>query len=266
MTPAVALMAVALALVLVATALLAALFVRERHRARAAERRARAAVEARDAFFDLATHELRSPLAAILGYQELLQEGAYGTLDQSAEEPVRRIGRSARHLLHLIDGVVELGRLRSGGVHPDIEPVNTGVLISALAEAFRTQARDRGLDPRVNVQGPLPLIRSDPDRLLRALDLFMTSALKHPDGAALHLDARSDGHDLRVRIHPIDLRLPPDDDPELRLGIRLAIADHVATLLGGELRLETAPDRPNVRAIELRVKDLTAHPRRPGPP
>ena len=246
------------AVALMVAALFAALWLGARRREREARHRAERAAGARDAFFDIATHELRSPLAAILGYQELLHDGAYGTVSDNAAEPVLRIGRSARHLLHLIDGVVELGRLRGGGVHPEIEPVNTGVLVSGISDAFRLHARDRGLEAAVDLHGPLPVIRSDPDRLLRALDLFITSAVKHPAERELHMDVSSDGHDLRVRIHPVEIA-PHDpthgDDPELRLGIRLAIAGRVAELLGGGLALEAGGDEV-VRALELRVRDL----------
>lgn len=257
MTPAGALLAVVLAAAVAAVTLLAHRLRREQRRAAEAEARAAATTAARDAFFDLATHELRSPLAAILGYQELLQDGAYGDLDESAIEPVVRIGRSARHLLHLIDGVVELSRLRAGGVRPDLEPVNTGVLLAGVADAFRAHARDRGLEPQVHIPPDLPTIRSDPERLLQALDLLVTSSVKHPDGLALHLDVSSSGDDLTLRIHPTELTFREHaDDPELRLGIRLAVAGRVATLLGGGLDFETSGEDPVIRAVTFRVRDL----------
>lgn len=223
-----------------------------------AEDRADRAVHARDTFFDLATHELRSPLAAVLGYQELLADGAYGDLPPTAAEPVTRIGRSAHHLLHLIDGVVELSRLKAGGVQPDLEPVNTAVLVSGIAEAFRTHTRDRGIEPRVRMPERLPTISSDPDRLLRALDLLITSAVKHPADSTLHLDVETDGRTLELRIHPTELVLgQTHDDDELRLGIRIAVARHVATLLGGGLDLEPQRQDPAIiGALRFRVRDL----------
>ena len=230
-----------------------------------AERRADRAVRARDGFFDLATHELRSPLAAILGYQELLQDGAYGDLGTAAVEPITRVGRSARHLLHLIDGLVELSRLRAGGLVPEIEPVNTAVVISGIADAFRVQTRDRGIEPHVHVPPGLPTIGSDPERLLRALDLFLASAVKNPVGGSMSLDVRSDGNRLEVRIHPTEISVrDQSEDPELRLGIRLAVAARVAELLGGGLHLET-DDGGVIRGLRLHVRDLLSHTGPQGP-
>lgn len=227
---------------------------------RAARDRADRAVQAREAFFDLATHELRSPLAAILGYQELLQDGAYGPLDPRAAEPVERIGHSAHHLLNLIDGVVELSRLRSGSVRPDLQPVNLHVVISGVAEAFRTHARDRSLEPEVHLHGAFPTILSDPDRLLRALDLLVTSAVKHPADKRLRFHASSSGDDLEIRIEGTALELQEHEDPPLRMGIRLAVAAGLADLLGGGLQLETTDDGRVVRALRFRIRDLAGRP------
>lgn len=235
-------------------------------RARIAEQRAARAEHARDSFFDLTTHELRSPLAAILGYQELLEDGAYGDLPDAALEPVARIGRSGKHLLHLIDGVVELSRIRGGALRPDLEPVNLAVLLSGAADAFRTHARDRGLEPRLAIPESLPIITSDLDRLLRALDLLISSALKHPAGDAMSFDASTTGHDLTVRIHPTSLQVHQDaDDLAIRLGIRIAVADGIARLLGGELVLETDAEGSTVRGLSFRVRDLGSAAGEDGP-
>ncbi len=146
------------------------LLVRDRRHRRALDERDRrvreleAAVEelgaAQERFFELVTHELRSPLSAILGYQELLEDGVYGSLDDVAAEPVERIGRSARHLVNLVEGLVELTRLRTGTLRPDLEPLGLGVLLSSVADAFRTQLRERGLEPIVHMPDALPAVRT----------------------------------------------------------------------------------------------------------
>lgn len=221
-----------------------------------ARERLEAAREAQEAFFDLVTHELRAPLAAILGYQELLQDGAYGRLDPGVDEPVERIGRSARHLLHLIDGVVELSRLRTGGLRPTPGSVNLGVLLTAIADVFRTQVRDRSLKAEVHMPDSLPTLRSDQDRLVRALHLLVMSAVKHPAGDTLTLDIETGPDGLHLQLHETEIAVRTDvDDPALRLGLRLAVADGLARLLGGRLEL-SPPDDPVARRISFHVPDL----------
>lgn len=214
----------------------------------------------RETFFDLVTHELRSPLSAILGYQELLEDSAYGVLPDHAAEPMVRIGRSARHLLHLIDGVVELSRIRSGTVRLDLDDVNLGVLFAAVVEAFRVTARERRIEARVHVDPALPTIRSDQERLLRALDLLTTSALKHPDGDVMDLHITADPTGATVRIRGTELEFPDNvDDLVLRVGIRLAVVDGIARSLGGGLEFQ-ADDDGIVRALSFHIRDLATGP------
>jgi signal transduction histidine kinase len=213
------------------------------------------AQEARDTFFDLVTHELRSPLTAILGYQELLADGAYGDVADRMSEPIDRIGRSARHLLHLIDGVVELSRLRTGNVRPDLGPVNLDVLVGSVADAFRVVARERGVTAHVEIPDDLPTIRSDQDRLVRALDLMMTSAVKHPAHSDLHLRVTPSDHGLSLHVGETAIGIREDtDDLALRLGIRLAVADGIARVLGGGLDLET-DEAGLIRGLTFHVHD-----------
>lgn len=251
----------------VAVAVLAALWIRARSQVAHMRtvharltRELEQATEARETFFDLATHELRSPLSAILGYQELLEDGMYGSLDEQATDVVARLGRSSQHLLHLIDGVVELSRLRSGTVQPDIDSVNLSIVLASVADSFRTQAVERGLEPRVRVTPSLHTIRSDQDRLVRALDLLMTSAVKNPEGQWIGLDVTRDASGATVRLTGTRMVvLHQVDDLAFRLGLRVAVADGIARVLGGSLDLETDAEG-TVHALSFRIRDLGQRP------
>lgn len=256
-----------IALLGLSTATFASLWLGERRKRMAAEqageearRRREEADAAREGFFDLATHELRSPLSAILGYQELLADGAYGPLQEGAEEPVDRIGRSARHLLHLIDGVIELSRIRVGGVRPDLDSVHLGVLFSAAADAFRVHARERNIEPRISVPASLHDIRSDQDRLIRCIDLLMASALKHPAEPYMSLEVSALSHGFKLTIGPTAIDVKDDQaDPATQYGIRIAVAQGIATLLGGSLEMDTGHDG-EIRALTLRIRELESGP------
>lgn len=229
-----------------------------------ARRRLDAARAARTEFFDSATHELRSPLSAILGFQELLHDNAYGDLSDEARDAVDRIGRAGRHLLHLVDGVVELARLRAGDVAPDLEPVDLGVVAAAAADTFHRHASDRGIRPDITIPEDLPTIRTDRYRLIRALDLLITSAIRHPREDAMRLDLSvRDGH-VRLALEPTILEIgdPPDGDPTGGLGIRLGVVHGIARLLGGSLDIDIDPRDGRARRVALRIP--TAGPDPPG--
>jgi signal transduction histidine kinase len=225
----------------------------ERRRADSALADAGAAADAADSFFDVVSHELRSPLAAIIGYQELLQDGAYGALGDGAAEPVHRIGRSAQHLLHLIDGVVDLARLRAGSVVPELQTIHLNGFLEDVAIDFRTQADERSLRHVDHIEPGLRTIRSDPGRLARALHLLVVAAIRNPAGEQLELRARSDEDGLVVRV--IGTRIPLHTevrDPALRTGIRLAVARATAELLGGDLSI-MGPDGHVAAELVLRI-------------
>ncbi|MFW5951339.1 MAG: sensor histidine kinase [Gemmatimonadota bacterium] len=217
--------------------------------------------DARETFFDLVTHELRSPLSAILGYQELLADGAYGAIATPLEEPVERIGRSAHHLLHLIDGVVELSRVRSGSLRPDLEPVNLQILLASVVDAFRTAALERGLEPRIAPLPELPTIISDQDRLIRAFDLLITSAVKHTRNRHIRWECTGHLDGATIRISGTEIEVREDaDDPALRLGIRLAVAQGIARVLGGRLDLDTRDGAIHALSFEIRDCRRTERP------
>ena len=201
--------------------------------------------QARETFFDLATHELRSPLAAILGYQELLRDGLYGDLAPPGFDALERIGSSAGHLLHMIDGIVELSRLRTGKVSLDLGPVDVADLLEQAGDDLRSHAEQRGLAARVDLPESLRIIHSDRDRLVRALDLLVVSAVKHPSENGLALTATGDAAGFTLRLDGAAIPLRTDsEDPTLRLGLRLAIVNHTASLLGGSFHVHPEDGEP----------------------
>jgi signal transduction histidine kinase len=265
-TPAAA-MGAALALVAflaVTAALLAALWWRQRARARSLadqaareRRRADEAIHAGDAFFGLVSHEFRSPIAAIIGYQELLRDSAYGDIGDAALDPLDRIGRSASLLLHLVDGSLDLARAQAGELSPNLQETNLRGLLENVAEEFRQYCAERKLRHTVHLDTDLPIIRSDPERITRALHLLTVSAVKNPSGERLELRATREPDGATVRIR--GTRIPISDeaiDPALRAGIRIAIAAAVADLLHGSLRLIPS-DGPKGMEVVFTIRDAT---------
>jgi signal transduction histidine kinase len=219
-----------------------------------ARRRMAKARAGRERFFDVTTHELRAPLAAILGYQELLHDGVYGELSDAARDATARLGRAARHLLHLVDGVIELSRIRSGDVHPDLDAVDLGVLFAAAADAFRGHGAEREIEVTIEIPADLPTVRTDRDRLVQAVDLIVTSAVRHPAGPHMTLRVEADEGTVSVTLEPTHIALDTDtEDPTIRMGIRLAVAHRIGQLLGGGLDLPVRDG--HARAIHFRFRD-----------
>jgi signal transduction histidine kinase len=194
----------------------------------------------------------------IVPYAPSLSSSPYpmmAAMGDAAQEPLHRIARSARYLLSLVDGTVDLARDRIGDLTPRIELVPLHETIHEAMKTFRTHAEERALPHAVHVDSELPPVRSDPERLARALDLLLLSAVKHPDGRGVEIHVQRDPDGATIRVRGVRIPTHPDaGDPALRTGIRIAIVAATARLLGGDLRLEHGPAHAATGLI-LRIRD-----------
>lgn len=192
----------------------------------------------------LLAHELRTPLGAIIGYQELLLDGLLGPLPDKAEDAIRRIGTSSAQLRHLIDGLCDL-------VVPDAEStlelqqVATRDAAVAAAESARTLAAGRSVKLEVVLPDRLPSLVTDLSRLAALLDLAVGAAVRASPGRTLTLTFSTDVDALVARVDgtaldPARDRPRPGREIATGVGLRLAMAARMARLLGGDVALEGA--------------------------
>lgn len=195
---------------------------------------------------EAATHELHTPLTAILGYQELLADGVYGELAEPAREAVIRIGRSAQHLMSLIDGLLDAILVEADDLELDLEDVFLGDVVGAAVEATRDLADDRGFSVQVALPAGVRPLRTDPVRLRRSLELILITLIRYAETATGLEIGGEPGDAVRLTFGPA--RLTPDmlrPDPSVRassdrLSLRLAVAQRVLAALGGGLELAPA--------------------------
>ncbi len=214
----------------------------------------------------LLSHELRSPLGAIIGYQELLTDGLLGPLPERALDAIRRIGTSGGQLRHLIDGLTDL-LIPEREVTLDLQQVDGDAAAGAAADSARTLAAGRSVKLEVVMGEALPSFVTDAGRLGAALDLAIGAAVRASPGATLTLSFAGDDGALLVRVDGTALD-PARDGPlvggdaragasaagagasgeavsalsgvgiKSGAGLRLAMAARMAEILGGALTLE----------------------------
>lgn len=176
-----------------------------------------AARSARLGIIDAVAHELRTPLSAILGHQELLAEGLYGQLEERAQGAVVRIGDSSRQLLHLIDGVLDLARVELGALELQIEPTDSRELVEGAARYARALSGDRGGEMEVALPDRFPSFVTDPRRAERLIHLAVTGAVRATGSRPLSLRARwEEGPTLLFELSGTSL--DPDAAPEDGVG------------------------------------------------
>ncbi|HUQ82047.1 MAG TPA: ATP-binding protein [Gemmatimonadaceae bacterium] len=233
----------------------------ERLRLLEAERAARAEAEranrAKSDFLAVMSHELRTPLNAIDGYAELLEMGVAGDLVPTHAEYVARIRRSQRHLLGLINSVLNFARIEAGHVDFDIRPVAVADLLASAEPLLMPQLAARLLAYRVVHDDQALVAKADPEKVLQILLNLVSNAVKFTQpGGSVVVHAERDGTGaVAIRVTDTGVGIPPDKldvvfDPFMQVdarltreqagaGLGLAISRDLARGMGGELTVES---------------------------
>ncbi len=231
-------------------------FEQERQRMLEAERAARMEseklVRLKDEFLATVSHELRSPLNAIVGWTRLL---ARGTVEQSKATDI--IGRSAASLTQIVEDLLDMNGIVSGKVRLNRERVDLTQLIMNAVESARFSAETKGLRLEVVIEPDLPLFDCDPNRIQQIVWNLLTNAIKFtPAGGEIHVRATPVPDALEIAVSDtgegikaeflgqLFQRFRQQDGSIARrhggLGLGLAIVRQLTELHGGTVRAESA--------------------------
>ncbi len=224
------------------------------HREQAARQEAEAANRSKDEFLATLSHELRSPLSAILTWITLLRH------DDSAKTVTRAIGvieRNARSQARLIEDLLDISRIIAGKMRLDVRALNLVTVVEAAIDTIRPEATERGVAVRLDVAAGLPLLHGDAPRLQQVVLNLLSNAVKFtPAGGAVTVRVERRGDHGVVEIRDTGRGIAPDFLPHIferfrqadgsstrsqgGLGIGLAIVRHIVELHGGTIRADSA--------------------------
>jgi signal transduction histidine kinase/DNA-binding response OmpR family regulator len=238
--------------------------------AQAAKQRADAANNAKTLFLANMSHELRTPLNAILGFSALIQQDA--SISGRQRENLEIIETSGRHLLELIDDVLDMSRIEAGAVRMDIAPVGLYVLAQDATDMLRERARSKGLELALEVTPAVPEgVRTDGGKLLHVLTNLINNAIKYTEtgGVVVRVDAAPGEHAgevrLRFDVQDTGIGITPETQAQIfepfvqaasaaakkGVGLGLSICRHFVGLLGGSIAVESAPGRGSRFRVEI---------------
>ena len=222
--------------------------------------RARADAEAanrtKGEFLAVMSHELRTPLNAIGGYVELLEMGIHGPVTPQQRDSLARIQHSQRHLLGLINQVLNYTRIETGTVTYDITDVPVSEALASAEALVVPQVRTRGLSYVIGRCDPALVVRADPEKLRQILLNLLTNAIKFTDAGG-EIGVSCEAHDTTISISVRDTgigiqaeKLATVFEPFVQVdarftrtregvGLGLAISRDLARGMGGDLTAES---------------------------
>ena len=230
---------------------------------------ARAANQAKSAFLSSMSHELRTPLNAILGFAQILASKDMPTTPEQKQEFAGHILKSGRHLLTLINEILDLAKVEAGALSLSMEPVPLAEVMLECESMIAPLAATRGV--RVLFpEAPAVRVQADRTRLKQVLLNLLSNAVKYNrDGGAVIVDCtRPAPQRLRLTVQDTGVGLTPEQvanlfQPFNRLGqeggtqegtgIGLVVTRRLVEMMGGEIGVTSSPGVGSVFSIELTV-------------
>ena len=243
---------------------------------------ARSANYAKSAFLSSMSHELRTPLNAILGFAQILSSDRLPSTLAQKKEFAGHILKSGRHLLTLINEILDLAKVESGTVSLSLEPVGLDAILQECRDMIAPLASQRGIGMTFPDACPLNVL-ADRTRLKQILLNLLSNALKYnreqgqvaidcapQAGGRVRISVRDtgvglDGEQVALLFQPFN-RLGQEGGTEEGSGIGLVVTKRLVELMDGSIGVTSAPGEGSTFWIELRVVDALPMPAAPALP
>jgi signal transduction histidine kinase len=168
------------------------------------------ASRAKSEFLANMSHELRTPLNAILGFTEMILDRLYGEVPPELKEPLDDIQTNGKHLLRLINDVLDLSKIEAGRMELSLTDYVVEDVVGTVRASLRSLASDKGLEFLTEVEPDLPLARGDARRITQCLLNLAGNALKFTKQGRVVIGVERQGDQLRYRVTDTGIGIPAD--------------------------------------------------------
>jgi len=213
------------------------------------------------------SHELKTPLHAIIGYTQLLLEGAEGPLTPAQIQDLQTVLGAGKHLLSLISQILEYARLEAGRETLSPEPFTLQDLLRECYEIFAPQVANKGIEFRLVLPETGVRLLADPLKIRQIVLNLLSNALKFTVSGSIVLSAEVNDRLVRISVQDTGPGIPPESlprvfepfvvlDSELTrrhggAGLGLAISSSYAQLHGGRLYANSEVGKGSVFILEI---------------
>ena len=201
------------------------------------------------------SHELRTPLNAIIGYTEMMADGLYGEVGEKAQGVLERVQNNGRHLLGLINDVLDLSKIEAGQLSLTVEQYSVADMVATVLSATESLARTKGLALRSAVAPGLPTGNGDARRLTQVLLNLVGNAIKFTDSGSVEVRAKQSGDRFEFAVIDSGFGIASEDQARIfdefqqvdnsstrkkgGTGLGLSISRKIVELHGGRITVDS---------------------------
>ncbi|GAB4194046.1 MAG: hypothetical protein OHK0024_34200 [Thalassobaculales bacterium] len=226
------------------------------------------ASQAKSEFLANMSHELRTPLNAVIGFSDVIAGVRLGPDVRRYAEYGSHINTAGRHLLAIINEMLEMSRIEAGRIELDMQPLSLEAVVAGVVSMTSHQAAPRGISVRVSIDPQAGTVVADEQYLRQCLINLLSNALKfsHP-GGEVRLTAVAEGEDLHIAVSDDGLGIAAEDLPNIfepfsiggsaatrsrgGIGLGLSITRRLVERHGGSITIASTPGRGTVVTITL---------------
>jgi signal transduction histidine kinase len=214
------------------------------------------------------SHELRTPLNAIIGFSEVLSERMFGEVNEKQAEYLKDIHESGRHLLSLINDILDLSKIEAGRMELEVTSFDLPTALSNAMTLIRERAQRHGIQLGMDVDPALGEFSGDERKFKQIMLNLLSNAVKFtPDGGKVDVSAKRANGAVEVAVRDTGIGIAPEDQQavfeEFRqvgrdhmrkaegTGLGLALTKRFVELHGGAIRLHSTPGQGSTFTVSL---------------
>jgi signal transduction histidine kinase len=228
---------------------------------------------AKSEFLARMSHELRTPLNAILGFADVLHDQLVGPLNERQVAYTEDIAESGRHLLSLVDDVLDLSKVESGSIDLDVGPVDIARTLEDARVLVRERSREQGIRVAVHVERGVAAVYGDERKIRQIVVNLVANAVKFTprNGRVTVTASPMRGGGVRIEVADTGVGIAADDLERIfeqfeqvtgtgseGTGLGLAVARRLVDRHGGRLSVESTPGAGSTFTVELPLRPPAA--------